>query len=325
MDDRSSHLDDYLKLSFFADIGLGIAKAKDLDETLKQVMNKIGDIFVPLNWSLMLKDNQTGELYFKLVTGKSAEKLRGKKLPKGKGLANWILENGQAVIVEDVKKDPRHYDHFDRLTGFETKSIIGVPLKVKDEVIGVIELVNKLEKNAFTPTDLKILQTIADFTAITLEKTYYMKRLENLARIDMLTGVSNRRDFNDNLEKEIERSQRHGSSLALLILDVDDFKKINDTRGHQEGDRVLKAVADVLKKKVRTVDFVSRYGGDEFVVLMPNTDIKGAEIIKKRILSSAPYPVSIGIHAAGPDKLSGLLKKADQDLYEQKKLKGKSS
>ena len=84
MDDKSNHLDDYLKLSLFAEIGLGIAKAKDIDETMKQVMNKIGDIFAPLNWSLLLKDYQTGELYFKLVTGKSAEKLQGKKLPKGK-------------------------------------------------------------------------------------------------------------------------------------------------------------------------------------------------------------------------------------------------
>ncbi len=323
MEKKSKNLDDYRKLSLFANIGLSIAKAKDIHETMNQVMNKIGDIFAPLNWSLLLRDNQTGQLYFKLVTGKSAEKLRGKKLPKGKGLANWIMENGEAIIVEDVKGDPRHYDHFDKITGFKTKSIIGVPLKVKDEVIGVIELVNKLEKDAFTPTDLKILQTIADFTAITLEKTYYMKKLENLARIDMLTGVSNRRDFNDNLEKEMERSQRQGTSLALLILDVDDFKKINDTYGHQEGDRVLKAVADVLKNKVRKVDFISRYGGDEFVVLMPNTDLKGAEIIKKRILSTVPYPVSIGIHAARPEKLSVLLKKADQDLYEQKKLKGK--
>jgi len=84
MDDRSSHLDDTLKLSLFAEIGLGTAKAKDIDETMKQVMNKIGDIFAPLNWSLMFKDNQTGELYFKLVTGKSAEKSGGEKIPKRK-------------------------------------------------------------------------------------------------------------------------------------------------------------------------------------------------------------------------------------------------
>jgi len=322
-DQEFNRLNEYSKLSLFANIGLDIARARDIDEALEQIMHKIGDIFTPLNWSLILKNNQTGELFFKLVVGKSAEKLKGQKIPKRKGIANWVVENEQAVLIEDVKNDPRHYDYFDKTTGFETKSIIGVPLKANNQVIGVIELVNRLETEVFTPTDLKILQTIADFAAITIEKASYMQRLENLARIDVLTGISNRRDFEENLKKEIERTKRIGNFLALLILDVDDFKKINDTHGHQEGDRVLKEVASALCKNVRKVDYVARYGGDEFVVLMPNTDTAGAQKTKERILSAMPHSVSIGVRASGPDDLSQLLNTADQNLYKEKHTKNR--
>ncbi len=294
-------------------------------------MDKIGAMFAPLNWSLLLKDKRTGQLYFKIVVGVSADKLKGKRVPKGKGIANWIAESGQSVIIEDVKKDSRFNDYFDKLTGFETKSIIGVPLKTENTVFGVIELVNKLNGNNFTPYELNILRTIADFTAIAIGRVYYYRALKRIATIDPLTRIGNRRVFERVFSKEVARCKRYGGEVSLLMIDINDFKDINDQFGHSAGDIVLKNFARILRQSVRKVDVIARYGGDEFVVLMPNTPKDKAEKVKQRILTKIekynksgevlPFRVSIGLHAAGPESVEDLLLDADMDLYRQKSRK----
>jgi len=276
-------IDDLVRLSFFAEIGKAITSASTLRETFDVVMKQIGEIFAPLNWSLLLRDSKTGELRFIIVTGSGMDSLKGMKLPRGKGIAGWIAESGQSIIIEDVKKDKRFDPGMDSVTGFVTKSIIGVPLKTKRRVFGVIELVNKLNGESFTPLELKILTTIADFTAIAIEKTYYLAALKRLATTDELTKLSNRRSLLKTLERENERCRRHDTSYAVLLIDIDEFKSINDTYGHTAGDKVLKRLAAILVGQTRKVDTVARFGGDEFIILMPDTDAKAGKEIKARI------------------------------------------
>ncbi len=324
-------LDDFVKLSFFADIGLGLSAAKTIKEVMNQVMEKIGETFAPLNWSLLLKDDETGDLTFKLVVGPSSEKLLGTQVPKGEGIAGWIAENGQAVLVEDVRGDPRFSDKYDMLTGFRTESIIGVPLKESDKVIGVIELINRLNHEPFTPADLKLLSTIANYAAIAIEKVYYLSALKNLAYIDPLTGVFNRRRFEKQLQEDIDRSKRYGYDLSLLLIDIDDFKSINDSFGHAAGDQVLQTLAAVLKRSVRKTDIVARIGGDEFIILLPHTKLDQAENARQRILkelakenrlsNSPQLEITIGLKSGSSKGISDLLFESDVDLYRQKKLK----
>jgi diguanylate cyclase (GGDEF)-like protein len=281
----------------------------------------------------LLVKEETQELYFKLVTGESADKLRGLGFPSDEGIAGWIVKNGEPALVPDVSKDPRFSSRIDELTHFSTKSIIGVPLKVNDKVIGVIEVINKLDKEPFTAKELKILTTIADVAAITIEKVYYMNALKDMANIDPLTGIFNRRSFESQLNKEIERCKRYEQSLAALMLDIDDFKQLNDEKGHLAGDEALKDLARILKEGVRKVDIVARFGGDEFVVLLPHTNKEQAENVRKKILETlenetregkeVPYSVSIGISSASSDKASNVLKQADSDLLKKKKSKKK--
>jgi diguanylate cyclase (GGDEF)-like protein len=320
-------IDELVKVSFFAEIGKAITSATTLRETFDVVMKQIGEIFAPLNWSLFLRDGKTGNLRFVIVTGSGVEKLKGMVIPKGKGVAGWIAESGQAVIIEDVSRDSRFNPSMDGLTGFVTKSIIGVPLKAKNRVFGVIELVNKLDGGSFTPLELKVLTTIADFTAIAIEKSYYFTALKRIAGTDELTGLANRRSLLKVLDKESERCLRNDAKYAILLIDIDDFKQINDRYGHAAGDGVLRRLAQILLTATRKIDTVCRFGGDEFVVLMPDADEASGLEVKKRINEelggklendAIRFEVSVGVHEGNAKNFDEILQLVDKSMYRDK-------
>ena len=319
--------DDLVKLSFFANIGKAITSARSLTETLEQVMEQIGLVFAPTYWSLLLKNHATGDLKFTVVIGSGVEKLKGQVLPKGTGIAGWIAETGNDVIIEDVSKDSRFDSAMDKLTNFKTESIIGVPLKSRDKVFGLIELINKLDGSHFTPLDLNLLKTIADFAAIAIEKAYYFKALKRVASIDSLTGLYNRRSFQRFLDREIERAKRSDNVFTVMMLDVDRFKEINDSYGHLAGDRVLAEIAGILQSNLRKADLICRFGGDEFIVIMPDVGLSEAKYAKERITASlaernrnAPVEIemSIGLHQGEGSETDEILQFVDEDLYDNK-------
>ncbi|MFO7729353.1 MAG: sensor domain-containing diguanylate cyclase [Spirochaetia bacterium] len=327
---QGSRLDDLVKLSFFTEIGKAITSAQTVTETMKAVMDQVGKVFAPTYWSLLLRTSKTGELRFAIVVGSGVESLMGKKLPRGKGIAGWIAENGQSVIVEDVSRDKRFDPDMDNETDFTTKSIIGVPLKSRTKVFGVIELINKLDGSNFTSYELTLLQTIADYAAIAIEKNYYLKALKHVASVDSLTGLYNRRTFSRFFEKEIARAQRQGSTFSLMMIDIDKFKQINDSLGHETGDRVLLIIAGILKEITRTSDMVCRFGGDEFLILLPNSDASDSEALKGRIesellehnqQSKITISVSFGMHTTSSKNAKSAIDFVDRQMYKQKNSK----
>ena len=318
---------DLVNLSFFVDIGKVIVSAKTIREILDRMMAQVGTIFAPRNWSLLLVDPKTTELVFKVAVGEVSDKLQGLRISSDEGITGWIYNTGQAVVIEDVTKDSRFSDRIDKLTDFTTQSIIGVPLKSGEKVLGIIELINKLNGEPFTSFDLKILSTIADFTAIAIEKAFYVRAIERLSRQDHLTNVLNRRSFDYIMQHESERCRRHGGSLSILLIDINSFKNVNDNYGHVVGDEVLKVTARLIKENIRKIDYVARYGGDEFAVVMPNTGSEAAEQVKKRILSAVEkfrhkelpqFSVSVGLQTAGSDGIVDILHKTDRELYREK-------
>lgn len=323
----STEIDDLVKLSFFTEIGTAIAAATTIEETLNAVMTHIGRVFAPEHWSLLLRDRKSGELTFELVTGSAADTLLGKTLEKGQGVAGWIAENAQPVIISDVQADPRFDGTMDRLAGFHTHSIIGVPLANKDEVFGVIELINKIDGSGFTPLELKLLTTIADFAAIAIERSYYIRVLKRIASLDPLTQVFNRRVVTRYLHREKERVKRYGTVFSVMMIDLDGFKGINDTFGHAVGDRILKDVAKLLKEIVRKVDIVSRYGGDEFLLIFPDADLPAAELVRDRIQDEVkrynihhdpPISLSIGLYQADQTTVDDIVERVDAEMYREK-------
>lgn len=311
-------LDEYLELSLFADVELGLAAANKIDEAMDEVLNKIGEMLSPLNWSLILKDSNRDVLYFKKSRGKNQEKLEGKDIPKRKGLANWIFENRKPLVIKDVNKESRFHAYIDKLSGFKARTVLGVPLILNDKVIGVIELTNKKDKERFTNNDLKILQTITDYAVLAMEKIYYLGAIENMARIDPLTGLLNPKHLVKVMEREIERCQRYGRPLTAMVIDVENLKDINKQQGYSAGDKLLRSIADILKKNIRKIDSVSRFGGNKFLILMPNTKNHEAENVRQRVIKltkkkikikkkkEIDYTLNIELKSAGPENASEL-------------------
>jgi len=327
METNLKTINDLVQLSFFTNIGKDISSASTLKELIDAIMAHIGTIFAPAHWSLLLRKHPSGELTFIKVIGSGSDALTGKILKKGQGIAGWIAENGQAAISDNVKTDPRFSSSMDEESGFNTRSIIGVPLKTSTRVFGVIELVNPTRTENFSAFDLKLLGTIADYAAIAMEKLYYIKALKRSALKDPLTGLNNRRPLMPFIRRELARAQRENSPFTLLFVDIDDFKAINDTCGHDQGDYVLKKVAKILEDSIRKIDFLCRWGGDEFVLVLPGQTREGAELIRKRIMESPALKeltdnyqtgLSIGIHEAKEQEAEAILASVDKDMYDEK-------
>ncbi len=265
------------------DFGKPLAKAKSVKEVLDIVMYEVGRIFQPLHWSILLKDSKTSDMIFSVVVGSNKEKLQGAKLPKGEGVAGYIMETGKSLIIEDVAKDQHFSLRADKYSGFKTQSIIGTPLKTENKTFGVIELINRISDNPFTSQDLKILSAIAEYAAIAIERSYYNQAMTSLVTTDSLTGLKNRWSFERAVSNKDDVLRRYGSIFSMLIIDIARLLQATATENHND---VLKKLAKVLSKTKRREDHVFRYGEGAFIMLLPQTYTDGAKKAQKRILKA---------------------------------------
>ena len=272
------------ELTVFNEIGRTLTSSLDIDQVLASIMDRISALLKPRNWSLLLLDEATNELYFQVFVGKQRDRIRNLRLKVGEGVAGWVAQEKKPVWVTDAYKDPRFTPKVDAATGFETAEILCVPMISKDRVLGVIELINVQEgREPFREGDLKVLGTIADYAAIAIENARNFQRVQELTVTDDVTSLYNSRFLHEVLEHELSRAARYKTELSVVFLDLDHFKKVNDEHGHMNGSRLLREVAEVIAGRLRKSDFGVRYGGDEFVVLLPQTPKKRALEVARRL------------------------------------------
>src|SRR5579872_602966 len=257
------------EVAAFHELGKALTSSLQLDQVLRTIMEKIDEFLHPDIWSLLLVDEAKQELYFELAIGKNAHTLKDVRIKMGQGIAGWVAQNQQAVIVPDVSKDTRFFSKVDEKTKMETQSIVAVPVRFRDHCLGVIELINCIGPDGFDARDLKLLEALSDFAAIALENARHVKRIHELTITDDCTSLYNARHMQFILDTEIYRSQRYNYEFSVVFIDLDHFKQVNDTHGHLIGSRLLAEIGEALKSRCRLIDFAFRYGGDEFVLLLP--------------------------------------------------------
>lgn len=198
-------------------------------------------------------------------------------VPRGRSL-NWtVAESGEPLYVPDMCSDPRVYRLHDNIG-----SGIYAPLTARGRVIGVLSA-HRSAAGAFGPEDLDVLTVVARYLAGAIEVARLHEQLRELANTDELTRLPNRRCILERFAAELSRAGRDAQALSVAVVDLDDLKGINDTRGHQTGDLVLTQIADGLRRRIRAHDIVGRLAGDEFILLFPNTDREQAELIMRRV------------------------------------------
>lgn len=309
-----------------------VVSSLDLDEVLHNILcSALGIMDMPAG-SIALYDDSLNRLQLHAHIGLS-EKLTSKSswsVTTG-GLTHRILSEGQLFVVEDTQgeaffKNPLAVDE-------GIRSLIAVPLKIQDKIIGILYL-DDFVPRTFTPMRLHMLSILASFATMSIDNARLHIKTHLLACTDGLTGLYNHRHFLLSFDEEMARALRYEKPLSLIMLDVDDFKRFNDRHGHPVGDKALIAVAKTLQDLLRTCDFSFRYGGEEFIAILTETDLDkalvAAERLRQGIINStreslagiAPEGVTVSIGVASfPRDGSGdvLIKEADDQLYRAKR------
>ena len=273
------------ELHIFHDVAKALTSSLDLDSILQTIMEKMAEYFRPDTWSLLMVDEPKMELYFAIAVGEAADTLKNVRLKVGEGIAGHVAKYGEKLVVPDVRADKMFSKRIDEVTQLETHSIICVPLKSKLRVLGVIQLVN-VDMAHFTHEEEFFLQALCDYAAIAIENARSVEKIQELTITDDCTGLFNARHLYKTLETEVYRSARFGYEFSVLFIDLDHFKSVNDTHGHLIGSKLLAEIGYLIKAQLRLIDFAFRYGGDEFVVLLPQTGKDQALVVAHRLRDS---------------------------------------
>jgi diguanylate cyclase (GGDEF)-like protein len=270
------------ELAIFHDVAKALTSSLDLDTILQTIMEKMAEYFRPDTWSLLMIDHERDEMYFAIAVGTAAEALKNVRLKVGEGVAGYVAQHGERVIVPDVYSDPRFAKRIDEMTRWETRSVVCFPLRSGSRVLGVIQLVN-VDMDHFGDQEIYFLQSLCDYAAIAIENARAVEKIQELTITDDCTGLFNARHLYKTLETEVYRSARFGYEFTVLFIDLDHFKYVNDTHGHLIGSKLLAEVGYLVKAHLRLIDYAFRYGGDEFVVLLPQTGKDAGLVVAKRL------------------------------------------
>ncbi len=312
-------------------ITLNLTSSLDLQEVLNGVVKEAMQL---------VKDAQDAHIYLlnedRLTFGASLKSDGAKNVqyaePRPDGLTRAVAREKKVIIVEDMANHPIYQGNPESWRG----SIIGIPLKMGNRPIGVMNLA-RTAQGEFSQSEIRLLTLLADQAAIAIINARLHEAVSHLALSDALTKMPNRRALDERLDKAIAQSIYSGNPFSAVMMDLDGFKKINDTYGHDVGDDVLRQVATSMEKALRSTDFLARYGGDEWTLVLTETNLAQAQVVIQKIQNSLrhnPIPLpdgkvtqisisgGIALYPEHADTAPGLIRAADEALYRAKKSSG---
>lgn len=350
------------RLSSILKVGMRLAAERNLDRLLAMIIEETTTVMDADRSSLFLIDAEKNEMWAKIAQGVDVVEIR---FPVGVGIAGTVGKTGEIINIPDAYHDARFNPEFDKKTGFRTQSILCVPLRnITGDTIGAIQVLNK-RSGQFEQDDEALLTALAAQASIAIDNADLYEKLtelnlsleskvkertsdlvranerlstlnKELAEIsitDGLTQIYNRQYFMERIKQEVKRASRYGTHASLLMFDIDHFKKVNDTYGHQTGDAVLAAFARLILDSLRETDLFARYGGEEFSLIAMAMDraeaVQLAERMRQKVEAAEfvhngnrlKVTVSIGVSTWQPEikeNFEELIRRADEALYRAK-------
>jgi diguanylate cyclase (GGDEF)-like protein len=300
--------------------------------TYTSIMEQSAELLKAERGSLLLYDEASNELAVKASLGMRAEVATNARQRLGEGISGGVMDDERPLVVRDLVMAGRTPAPLER--HYKTKSFISYPIMIGGRKVGVLNVTDKAGGGSYDEVDLSLIDIIAPQMAMALDRAEWCEKaaqFQLMSITDPLTGLLNRRYLEERLTEEANRSKRHGYAMSFMMIDIDDFKIYNDRNGHQAGDLALEMTAQCLKSALRSADVASRYGGEEFCILLPQTPLEEALAIAERIrrrVERTRYPngdtqplgavtVSIGLAVSSPilDTSKAIIGAADKSLY----------
>lgn len=334
MADRQSLEAQVKALKDLIEVAKAVVSTLDLDTVLQAILTSAMGFAETPAGSVALYDDEKLELTLHAHAGLTADFIKKERWEVRKGgLTYEVLQAGEILFVEDTGKTPFFKNPVDLKEGI--KSLICVPLVVHKRIVGILYL-DDFTPRQFDREKMKLLSVLSSFAAMAIYNAQLHNRTKLMAITDSLTGLHNHRYFRQIFSQELTRAKRYKKPLSIIMMDVDDFKKFNDTYGHHSGDLVLTAIGKIITRTLRHIDYAFRYGGEEFIVILPDTRLAGALLVADRLrdlierdtataledIAGHGVTVSVGV-ACYPDSGADrdeLFNKVDSLLYKAKEL-----
>ena len=326
--DNRIPLDDLL---VFHQLARSLASSFNLDTILRTILDHMERLIRADLWTLLMLDDERQELFYAVAAGGNEALLSDLRVKVGEGITGWVAEHGETLIVPSEGEYPAF--SIPHPTGSEKlRSAIAMPLRGRTRVQGVIEILNP-DPAQLTDYTIAFLHILADHAAIAIENARDVARIRDLTITDDTTGLFNMRHLYQVLARELEQVQRAGRPVSLAFLDLDRFKRVNDAHGHLVGSELLARTGHRLRELCRSQDLCFRYGGDEFVILMPATNSTEAFLLTEKLhrdLIHTEFKIQTGIVlnvsasigiATAPrdgDSIHAIIGAADSRMYEIK-------
>ncbi len=317
-----------LEIQTFHEVARALTSSVDLTGILNNIMQQMARFFKPQAWSLLVLDEPKRQLYYGVISGGQTEKLRRKRIPLGQGIPGWVALHGEPMILTSVPDPEALADDLPEGSG-RVESIICLPLRVRNRTYGVLQLVN-CNPESMHNHEIFFLHALCDYAAIAIQNARAFEQIQMLTITDDCTGLYNSRHLYERLEHTLERSHRTRKPASLIFFDLDNFKRVNDTHGHLNGSRLLAEVGQLVRDSLGLIETAYRYGGDEFVVLMPHqSKQRGLDLAHRLMekLRTTNFLTDIGLNlrlqasfgvAASPDDgmdVHAVIRAADAAMY----------
>jgi diguanylate cyclase (GGDEF)-like protein len=319
-------------LLVFHQLARSLNSSLDLDTILRTILEQMERFIEADLWTLLMLDEARKELYYAIASGNEEKALSDLRVKVGAGVAGWVVEHGETLIIPEAEdNDPRMQQ---TATGEKRKvrSVIAMPLRGRKGIQGVIEILNPRARQ-LTDYTIAYLHILTDHAAIAIENARDVARIQQLTITDDTTGLFNVRHLYNVLEQELKHSVKHRKPVSLAFIDLDRFKLVNDVHGHLVGSQLLAQVGRRLQELSRKQDLCFRYGGDEFVILMPDTSASEALIVAsglhQQLMRTRFHPkggleltssASVGLASSPPEPAAvhAIIGAADARMYEVK-------